>query len=471
MKDIFRSRLDKPLSEKARRFLSSLEEDLEFFEEEILVNIAHVSMLYKQGIIDEKEASSLINALKEIKQDELKENKDFEDIHEFIEAKLIERVGEAAMKLQSGKSRNDDVATITRMKIRKLLLEILDLLLKLSSTLLERAKKDKDVILIYRTHRRDAQISNLSHYWLAQLDSLIRNAERIIEAYKRCNLSPLGSSACAGTMFPIDREFTARILAFDGILENSLDAVTSRDFIIDALHVAVSIMIDISRISEDLIYWSEKRIIELDDSHCSSSSIMPHKKNPDVLELLKAKAKEVISIHMAIIEILSSLPSGYNRELQRVKIDAVKGLNIVKESLDVIREVIFYLKPNKIVSLKLAKKSESIATDLAELLATELNVPFREAHKKVGSIFKVIDLENIENGIEKIVDSLGLKEKSVDFNELLMKRKSLGSPNLNEIDRLIKSREIMINTYKEILNDKMNKILKAMEEIKRIQHT
>jgi argininosuccinate lyase len=230
-------------------------------------------------------------------------------------------------------------------------------------------------------------------------------------------------------------------------------------------------MIDISRISEDLIYWSEKRIIELDDSHCSSSSIMPHKKNPDVLELLKAKAKEVISIHMAIIEILSSLPSGYNRELQRVKIDAVKGLNIVKESLDVIREVIFYLKPNKIVSLKLAKKSESIATDLAELLATELNVPFREAHKKVGSIFKVIDLENIENGIEKIVDSLGLKEKSVDFNELLMKRKSLGSPNLNEIDRLIKSREIMINTYKEILNDKMNKILKAMEEIKRIQHT
>jgi argininosuccinate lyase len=133
--------------------------------------------------------------------------------------------------------------------------------------------------------------------------------------------------------------------------------------------------------------------------------------------------------------------------------------------------VIFYLKPNKIVSLKLANKSESIATDLAELLATELNVPFREAHKKVGSIFKVIDLENIENGIEKIVDSLGLKEKSVDFNELLMKRKSLGSPNLNEIDRLIKSREIMINTYKEILNDKMNKILKAMEEIKRIQHT
>jgi argininosuccinate lyase len=458
MKDLFRSRLNKALSQKARKFLSSLEEDLEFFEEEIILNIAHVSMLLKQGIIDEKEATYLIKALKEIQPKELIENKDFEDIHEFIEAKLIERTGEIAMKLQSGRSRNDDVATITRMKVRKLLLEILDLLLKLSSTLLEKAKKDKNIILIYRTHRRDAQISNLSHYWLAQIDSLLRDAERIIEAYKRCNLSPLGASACAGTMFPIDREFTAKMLAFDGLIENSLDAVTTRDFITDALHASVSIMINLSRISEDLIYWSEKRIIELDDSHCSSSSIMPHKKNPDVLELLKAKAKEVISIHIAIIEILSSLPSGYNRELQRVKIDAIRGLNIVKESLDIFQEVISYLKPNEIISLKYAKKSESIATDLAELLAIELNVPFRVAHKKVGEAFKKIDSENIENEIEKIMNSLGIKVK-MNFNVLLMKRKSLGSPNPNEIERLIKSREMMINTYKEILNEKLNKIL------------
>lgn len=459
--DLYRSRLSKPLSEKALKYLSSIKEDLEFFEEEIEVQIAHILMLKKIGILNENETKDLIKALYEIKPEEIESSK-FEDIHEFIEAKLIEKLGETAMKIQTGRSRNDQVATITRLKVKRELLEIFDELIKFIETLLKKSEQDIQNIIIYRTHRRDAQISILSHYWLAFVDSLMRNLDRIIEAYRRSDLSPLGSSACAGSIIPVDREFTKNILAFNDLIENSLDAVTARDFVLDSLNACVNIMIDLSRMAEDLIFWSGIGIIVLDDTHCSSSSIMPHKKNPDVLEMLKAKTKEVISSYNAVSEILSSLPSGYNRELQRVKSLAIFSLKIVKESISMMNEVVDLLKYEKKIAKEIINKSESFAVDLVEYLVINTNIPFREIHKIIGNILK--GEYQRDKIIEEINKMLGVNEQKIreilNPNIILNLRKSKGSPNPTFMNDLIRNRTIKVMEYKKLLINEIEKLKK-----------
>ncbi len=458
---IFRARLDKELSESSRKFLSSMEEDMEFFEEEIKANLAHVLMLNKQGFLSNEEAKNLLIALNEIKPEELKEAKSkYEDIHEFIEARLTEKLGDPAKKLQTGRSRNDQVATITRMKIRSLILDNFNACLNLIETLLNRAEKDINALIVYRTHRRDAQISSLAHYWLAQAISLFRSLDRLIEAYKRCNLSPLGSSASAGTLIPIDRRYTAKLLCFDEVLMNSLDGVTSRDYILDALNALICIMIDLSRISEDLISWDEKKIVELDERHCSVSSIMPHKKNPDTLEMIKAKTKEVISSYLALSEILSSLPSGYNRELQRVKIIAVKACKEANESIEMMNEIISSLRFNEDNSREHVSKSESIAVDLAEFLTLKKKRPFREIHEKVAKVFKNITNENLREEIKKNFEEISDEdlELLLSYESILNLRKSEGSPNPDEVEKMLKISKKDLSKYKKFFIEEKDRL-------------
>ncbi len=458
-KDIYRSRLSKSLSERARKYLSSIKEDAEFFNEEIQTQIAHVAMLQRIGIFEKEEAKRIVDALMAISKEELISST-FEDIHEFIEAKLIEKLGEVAMKIQTGRSRNDQVATITRLKLKNLLLKSLEAEIKFVKDLLDRAEKDIECLIIYRTHRRDAQVANLSHYWLAFVDSSMRNLERIIEAYHRCDLSPLGASACGGSLIPLDREFTKEMLGFSGLIENSLDAVTTRDFILDSLHALTCIMVDLSRMAEDLIYWTDMKILDIDDSHASTSSLMPHKKNPDVLEMIKARAKEVISGYGTVSNILSSLPSGYNRELQRVKAIVIEKTKLAIESIEMMAEVVHLIKYDKNKAEEAILRSESIATDIAEYLVLNTKIPFREIHKGVANIFR--ELSNKKEIMDRISSYFKIESlEKLEPKLLLSLRKSLGSPNPSEIKRMLSDRKDKIVYFEDFL-EKHKKVVKEV---------
>lgn len=474
-KDLYRTRLNEELSELANKYLSSAYDDLDFFEEEIYATAAHLVSLSYSNMISKKELAVLLYKLDSLKRLDLRERaKEFEDIHELIEEELNHRAGEVAKKLQSGRSRNDEVATITRMKVRKFLLDISRAIIELMEALINRAEKEKEVLIIYRTHRRDAQISSLAHYWLCFVDDLARNFERTIQALSLCNRMPLGASACAGTAVPIDRYAEMKLLGFDSILENSLDAVSTRDFILDALNSAVCLMCTLSRLSEDLIHWSSKDIgiIELHDSHCSSSSIMPHKKNPDVLEMLKARTSEVIAGYYAIAGILCSLPSGYNRELQRTKHIAVSCLSAAKDSLLMMIDVIRKLSVNPEKAIQYAKKSEAIALDITEYIMMKKSIPFRDAYNIVAELVKKLEAEGrliSELNKEEIMKYLNLKEEDLEelkIENILKLRKSQGSPNPSEVERMISERKKLIEEFLNKFNEISNRIETALSGLR-----
>jgi len=299
---LYRSRLEK-MDEEALSYLSSLAEDQEILLDDIEGTMAHVIMLCEQGIIPRDDAAKILSVLKELRekaiQGELRLEGDYEDVHEFVESKVIERLGiEIGGKLHTGRSRNDQIALDIRLRARRLLLEIWEAALKLAEELLSRAEKELETPIIHYTHLQHAQVGYVSQYLLAHLDHLLRDIERLEGCYRRTNRSPLGACAVAGSTLPLNRELVARLLGFDGLVENSVDAVSSRDFALEALSAVAIMMVNLSRISEDLIIWSTSEFdyVELPDSLASPSSIMPHKKNPCILELLRAKTAKVIGL-------------------------------------------------------------------------------------------------------------------------------------------------------------------------------
>ena len=298
---LYRSRLGKRMDEEALRYLSSLGEDREILLEDIEGTEAHVIMLCKQEIIQVNEARQILKVLEELKEKalrgELELKGDFEDVHEFIESQIIKRLGvEVGGKVHTGRSRNDQVALDIRLRVRRYLVEIWKEALDLAETILSRAEEEKETIMLHYTHLQPAQVGYLSHYLLAYLDHLLRDIERLEECYHRVNKSPLGACAIAGSTLPLDRRLVAELLGFEGIIENSLDAVSSRDFALEALSISAIMMTNLSRIAEDLITWCSREFgyAELPDELASPSSVMPHKKNPCILELLRAKTARII---------------------------------------------------------------------------------------------------------------------------------------------------------------------------------
>jgi len=387
-------------------FNSSLMFDKELYEEDIKGSLAHAAMLNKQGILTDQELKDITQGLSKIK--ELIEEGKFdynisdEDIHMAIEKKLTELIGQAGKKLHTARSRNDQVATDFRLYVQKQNIIIKKLLLEVIKTILEIAKNHTDTLLPGMTHLQHAQPINFAYHMLAYLSMFKRDFERFESSYKRNNISPLGCAALAGTPYPIDREKTAKELGFDHPSYNCLDTVSDRDFALEILFNISTLMMHISRLSEELILWgtSEFNFVTLSDDYSTSSSIMPQKKNPDVPELLRGKTGRVYGNLVALLTVMKGLPLAYNKDTQEDKEGVFDSVKTAKLSLTILNEVLKTMHINKEAMAKATKKGHLSATDLADHLVNDLGYAFRDAYKLVGSI--VDDLEKRQKDISEI---------------------------------------------------------------------
>jgi argininosuccinate lyase len=346
-------------------------------------------MLARQGIISDKDADAIVNGLSEIEEEiesgDFVWSQELEDIHMNIEQSLIERIGEAGKRLHTARSRNDQVATDSRLYLREEIDRLTGLLSLLQKALLHQARSHEDLILPGYTHLQRAQPVLWPHHMLAYFEMFMRDRDRLQDCRKRVNICPLGSAALAGTGFPIDREYVAEQLGFQGITANSLDAVSDRDFIIEFLATASIIMAHLSRLSEELIIWTsaEFSFVDLPDGFCTGSSIMPQKKNPDVPELVRGKTGRVYGSLMSLLTIIKGLPLAYNRDLQEDKEALFDTVDTVCASVEIMAAVVARLVPKEEHIHRTVTRGFLTATDLADYLVKK-GMPFRQAHSVVG---------------------------------------------------------------------------------------
>ena len=389
MAKLWGGRFSKTTDEMINEFQASIDFDKRMYYEDIKGSIAHATMLKKCHIITEKEHEDIVNGLTAILNDIESGNFSFdialEDIHMNIEKRLTERIGVAGGKLHTARSRNDQVALDTHMYVRKEVANIAKLLIELEESFVEMAQKNSDVIMPGYTHLQRAQPILFSHHMLAYFYMLNRDFARLEGVYDRADIMPLGAGALAGTTFPIDRHYVAEQLNFAQIYANSLDAVSDRDYILEFLSFASILMMHLSRISEEIILWCSKEFsfIELDDAHCTGSSMMPQKKNPDVSELVRGKTGRVIGHLMAMLTTAKGLPLAYNKDLQEDKEGLFDTIDTVKFSLSVYAQMIKAMRVNKEKMLLATKEDFSNATDMADYLVKK-GLPFRDAHEVAG---------------------------------------------------------------------------------------
>ncbi len=389
MAKLWGGRFSKTTDEMINEFQASIDFDKRMYYEDIKGSIAHATMLKKCNIITEKDHENIVNGLTAILNDIESGNFSFdialEDIHMNIEKRLTERIGVAGGKLHTARSRNDQVALDTHMYVRKEVANIAKLLIELEESFVEMAQKNSDVIMPGYTHLQRAQPILFSHHMLAYFYMLNRDFARLEGVYDRADIMPLGAGALAGTTFPIDRHYVAEQLNFAQIYANSLDAVSDRDYILEFLSFASILMMHLSRISEEIILWCSKEFsfIELDDAHCTGSSMMPQKKNPDVSELVRGKTGRVIGHLMAMLTTAKGLPLAYNKDLQEDKEGLFDTIDTVKFSLSVYAQMIKAMRVNKEKMLLATKEDFSNATDMADYLVKK-GLPFRDAHEVAG---------------------------------------------------------------------------------------
>lgn len=382
-------------SEKTDRsvedFTASIDSDKRLYPYDIEGSIAHCRTLAKTDIISQKQAELLIEGLGKIKQElergEFEFDNALEDIHMHIEARLVQHTGEVAHKLHTARSRNDQVALDLRLYLRDETSNLFRRLLVLQQVLLEMAKDNLDTIMPGYTHLQRAQPVLFSHHLMAYYEMFNRDMDRLRDGLKRINVMPLGSAAVSGTTYPIDREYTARLLEFPKISSNSMDAVSDRDFIIEFLSSASICMVHLSRLAEELVLWSsaEFNFIELPDAFATGSSIMPQKKNPDVAELVRAKAGRVFGSLLAMLTVMKSLPLSYNRDLQEDKDILFSAVDTLAACLDSTIKLLPRLKINKKTMALAASTGFLNATDMADYLVAK-GVSFRKAHRCVGQV-------------------------------------------------------------------------------------
>lgn len=388
-KQLWGGRFSKSTDEMINEFQASINFDKRMYHEDIAGSIAHAAMLAKCGIISEDDCKKITDGLKSILAD-IEAGKfdfyvDLEDIHMNIEKRLTDKIGEAGGRLHTARSRNDQVALDTHMYVRRETAEISRLIMDLQKAFTEVAAKNSDVIMPGYTHLQRAQPILFSHHMLAYFSMLCRDFSRFEGVYRRCDIMPLGAGALAGTTFPINRQMVADSLKFDAVYTNSLDAVSDRDYIMEFLSAASILMVHLSRISEEIIFWCSREFsfVELDDAHCTGSSMMPQKKNPDVSELVRGKAGRTIGHLMAMLATVKGLPLAYNKDLQEDKEGLFDTIDTVKFSLAVYAQLIRGMKVKKDVMLKAVQEDFSNATDLADYLVKK-GLPFRQAHAVSG---------------------------------------------------------------------------------------
>jgi len=410
-------RFTQPTDKFVEEFTASIEFDQRLYRYDIQGSKAHAEMLGRQGIIAGDEAQQIIAGLDAIQTDieagKIEFSVALEDIHMNIEARLIERIGPVGGKLHTGRSRNDQVAVDIRLYLRDEIDAILDYLGKLEQSLIRQARNNLDVIMPGYTHLQTAQPVLYSHHMLAYREMIARDTSRLQDLRKRFNVLPLGAGALAGTTFPIDREWVAQQLGFDGVTRNSLDSVSDRDFAIEFCAFAGILMMHLSRLSEELILWSSADFdfIELSDAFCTGSSIMPQKKNPDVPELVRGKTGRVYGNLIALLTLMKSLPLAYNKDMQEDKEPLFDTIDTVKGSLKVFADMIAQMHVKGDNMRIAAARGFSTATDVADYCVRK-GMPFRQAHEVVGKTVRYC----VETG--KDIPELTLEEFR-NFSELI----------------------------------------------------
>lgn len=471
-------RLEGDLTKEISEFISSFQHDIYIAKEVIEINLAHLLCLMDIGIISREEGKLLAKALLEIRIDSVPP--EMEDIHMFVESELIKKLGEIGEKLHTGKSRNDQVATAIRMRLRRFIIEICKNILNLQEIIIRKAELYKNSIMPSFTHLQHAQPTSIAHYLIAYFDIFNRSFERLISSYKRVNISPMGAAALTGTGYEIDRIKLAEFLGFDGLVENTLDAVSTRDFSLEVVSNLVILMIDISRLAEELIIWATREFnyIELPDEHASTSSIMPQKKNPVTAEILRAKCGEIIGELVSMLTIMKALPLAYNLDMQELTPHLWRACEISNKSISILSDLINKVKFNEARMIDVVIDSSSVATELADMLVRNYNIPFRKSHHIVGEIIKEIypiSLSKVspKKISEMINEKIGIKpeveliERALDPYYNINVRKVIGGPSPLEVERMINSRLQIINSNKKLMESIEVKLMNKLERLQR----
>ena len=384
-------RFEKSTDEMINEFQASIAFDKRLYREDIDGSIAHAKMLAAQHIISDDDRDKIIDGLQQIRA-EIDEGKfnfsvELEDIHMNIEKALTDRIGEAGGRLHTARSRNDQVALDMHLHVRRQTREIQRLIVELQQSLVRTASEHREVIMPGYTHLQRAQPILFAHHMFAYFSMLARDFDRFDGVFKRADIMPLGAGALAGTTFPIDRQLTAKLLGFGAIYNNSLDAVSDRDYVMEFLSAAAILMVHLSRLSEEIILWCSREFsfVELDDAHCTGSSMMPQKKNPDVPELVRGKVGRVVGHLTAMLTTVKSLPLAYNKDLQEDKEGLFDAIDTIKFSLAVFSQLIDGMKINEQNMRRAVDEDFSNATDLADYLVKR-GMPFRETHAIAGRI-------------------------------------------------------------------------------------
>ncbi len=456
VKKLWGGRFTKTAEEWIDSFGASITFDQELVMEDLEGSLAHVTMLGSCGILSEEEVHLIKNGLNSLKakaeKGELSFSVDYEDIHLNLEKLLIDEIGPVGGKLHTARSRNDQVATDMHLYLRSQVEEIISGITEFQKTLIQVAEKHIETVVPGYTHLQRAQPISLGHHFMAYFWMLQRDKERLQDSLKRINLSPLGAGALAGTTFPINRELTAELLGFDGIYENSLDAVSDRDFIAEFLNNSSLIMMHLSRFSEEIILWSsqEYRFIELDDTFSTGSSIMPQKKNPDMAELIRGKTGRVYGNAFGLLTLLKGLPLAYNKDMQEDKEGMFDTVITLKGSLKIFNGMIETMKVHTNVMKEAVYNDFSNATELADYLAAK-GIPFREAHEIVGKLV----LFCIEQGyylldipLEKLKEASNLIEEDVyealKPEEAVRRRNSSGGTGFSQVRQAINKAKSLV---------------------------
>lgn len=477
---MYRSRFTENLDEYTLDYLSSISEDKEIALYDIWGSQAHTIMLYENKIITKKDAAKILSALEKLKKENLSVKSDYEDIHELIESLVIKKAGkQAGGKMHTARSRNDQISLDIRMKIRDDINTLCSCLLDMIETLVSLAEKNSDSIMPLYTHLQQAQVGVFSHYLLAYADALFRDLDRFYVTYGRVNESPLGAGPIGGTSLPIDRQSTARMLGFKGIIENSIDATGSRDFVAEYVGQVAILMTNLSRLAEDFILWSssEFSFIELSDKFASTSSVMPQKKNPDILELTRGKTAQVIGYQMAILSNIKGLPSGYSRDLQQIKTSIWPASKIAISALVVINAMLKTLKVNKQKMKKALDSGYSVSLDIAEQLVKD-GIPFRIAHAILGKLVQTVSKSKKPLSTLSISEiRKSLRDSGVEAKKLykiiqdmtayssLNERTSHGSSGRSEQQRMISDRKKKIQAYRVGTTKRTNEVKIAFENL------
>jgi len=449
MAQLWGGRFTKETDKLVYDFNASIRFDKRLFEQDIEGSIAHVVMLEKQGIITVTEKDAIVKGLTGIRDDVekgiLQITYEYEDIHSFVEANLIDRIGDAGKKMHTGRSRNDQVALDMRLFVRQEVLAIDELLKDLLTILLDKMEEHIETYMPGFTHLQKAQPTTVAHHYGAYFEMFKRDRLRLKDIYKRMNYCPLGAGALAGTTYPLERNYTASLLGFEGPTLNSMDSVSDRDYLIEFLSALSTIMMHLSRFCEEVIIWNsnEYRFVELDDAYSTGSSIMPQKKNPDIAELVRGKTGRVYGALMSLLTTMKGIPLAYNKDMQEDKEVTFDAIDTVKNCLTLFSGMILTMNFRKDVMAKSAMNGFTNATDAADYLVLK-GVPFRDAHGIIGRLvlyciekdtsIEALSLEELKTISDKfepdVYDAISLKT-------CVEKRLTLGAPGSNVMKQVI----------------------------------